>query len=90
MRRRDGAIWEIFLPGVHAGHIYKYFVRRRSSGERAEVRPLRLLLRGTPKQGSVVWDLGQYRWRDEDWMEARARTNLLDRPVSVYELHLES
>ena len=43
-----------------------------------------------PKQGSIVHDLGHYSWGDGEWMERRGRTEGLERPVSVYEVHLES
>ena len=43
-----------------------------------------------PKSASIVADLSKYEWQDQAWMEQRAQTNLLDEPVSVYEVHLGS
>jgi 1,4-alpha-glucan branching enzyme len=91
MRRRDGGIWEIFIPGVHAGQIYKYFVRSRIFGVHGlKCDPYGFASEVPPKQGSVIWDLGAYQWHDHAWLELRGATNWLERPVSCYEVHLES
>lgn len=91
MRRRDGGIWEIFLPRVGAGAIYKYFVRSKIFGAHAlKCDPYGFASEAPPKQGSVIHDLTRYEWHDAEWMERRAKTNWLESPVSAYEVHLES
>ncbi len=91
MRRREGSIWEIFLPGIGPGVIYKYFIRSRIFGvSTLKCDPYGFYSEKPPKQGSVIWDLSRYAWRDEEWMEHRAKANWLDSPVSMYEVHLES
>ncbi|HNY42135.1 MAG TPA: 1,4-alpha-glucan branching protein GlgB, partial [Bryobacteraceae bacterium] len=91
MRRRDGGIWELFIPGVKQGDIYKYFVRSRVFGVSSlKCDPYGFASECPPKQGSVVWDLSKYEWGDGGWLEGRARTNWLERPVSAYEVHIES
>ncbi len=91
MRRRDGGIWEIFLPGVRQGDIYKYFVRSKIFGvSEMKCDPYAFAAETPPLTASMVWELGQYQWNDGAWMEARAHTNWLERPVNCYEVHLES
>ncbi len=91
MRRREGGIWEIFLPGVRQGDIYKYFVRSKIFGvSEMKCDPYAFATETPPRTASMVWRLGQYQWQDGEWMDARARTNWLERPVSCYEVHLES
>jgi len=91
MRRRDGGIWELFLPGVKDGDIYKYFIRSQVYGVSAlKCDPYGFYSECPPKQGSVVWALGKYEWGDDRWLDERAQTNWLERPVSAYEVHLES
>ena len=52
MRRRNGGVWEIFVPGLAAGASYKYNVRSRFAGiPAAEGRPLRVLLRTAAEIG---------------------------------------
>ncbi|MEK7407864.1 MAG: 1,4-alpha-glucan branching protein GlgB [Acidobacteriota bacterium] len=91
MRLRNAGIWEIFLPGLGEGAHYKFFVRSRVQGYRAEkADPYAFFCEKPPKSASVVWSLDRYQWGDAAWMEARARADLLKQPVSVYEVHLES
>jgi 1,4-alpha-glucan branching enzyme len=91
MRRREGGIWELFLPGVQVGQAYKYFVCSQFAGVRElKADPYAFYAEVPPKQASIVWKLDGYSWNDGNWMEDRARKSLLDRPVSVYEVHLES
>jgi 1,4-alpha-glucan branching enzyme len=91
MRHRNGGLWELFIPGVREGDIYKYFVRSKIFGVAGmKCDPYGFGSEKPPKQGSVVWDLTRYQWNDQQWMEQRAGTNSLERPVSCYEVHLES
>ena len=91
MRRRNGGIWELFIPGIGQGEIYKYFVRSHIFGvSELKCDPYGFASEVPPKQASIVWELDQYRWQDGRWLEERAKTNWLDRPMSCYEVHLES
>lgn len=91
MRRREGGIWEIFLPGVRQGDIYKYFVRSKVFGvSEMKCDPYAFASEVPPRTASMVWKLDQYEWGDGEWMERRARTNWLEQPMSCYEVHLES
>ncbi|GIU74497.1 MAG: 1,4-alpha-glucan branching enzyme GlgB [Bryobacteraceae bacterium] len=91
MRRREGGIWEIFLPGVRQGDIYKYFVRSKIFGvSEMKCDPYAFASETPPRTASMVWKLDSYEWGDQEWMERRARTNWLEQPVSCYEVHLES
>ena len=91
MRRREGGIWEIFLPGVRQGDLYKYFVRSKIFGvSEMKCDPYAFASETPPRTASMVWKLDSYEWGDREWMERRARTNWLEQPVSCYEVHLES
>jgi 1,4-alpha-glucan branching enzyme len=91
MRRRNGGVWEIFIPGLGEGALYKYAVKPR--GFRPAVLkcdPYGFYAEVPPRQASIVWRAGRYQWRDQEWMERRAHTPWLERPMAVYEVHLES
>jgi len=91
MRRRNGGVWEIFLPGVGAGANYKYSVRAPSRGFRQQkADPYGFGMEVPPQSASIVCDLESYQWNDSAWMEARARTDALRQPMSIYEVHLGS
>jgi 1,4-alpha-glucan branching enzyme len=91
MRLRTGGVWEIFLPGLGEGAHYKYFIRSRQKGHREmKADPHGFRCEVPPQSASIVARLDAHEWGDQAWMESRAKRNLLDEPVSIYEVHLES
>jgi 1,4-alpha-glucan branching enzyme len=88
--RAQSGIWEGFVPGVGHGAIYKFHVRSRRLGYRAnKADPFATFAEQPPSTASVVWDLS-YEWGDNWWMSDRAQRNWYDSPVSTYEVHLGS
>jgi len=84
-----GGIWELFIPGLGAGALYKYRVHADGSfSDRCD--PYGFGAEVPPRTASVVIDLGAYQWRDGDWMAHRAAHNALDAPLNIYEVHLGS
>ncbi len=87
----DAGVWELFIPGVRTGALYKYRVESADGqyrmdkadpcGFAAEIRPL---------TASKVWDIDRYAWNDADWMRARPERHPHDAPMSIYEVHLGS
>jgi 1,4-alpha-glucan branching enzyme len=88
-RGRSG-IWEGFCPGVGRGAAYKYHVVSRRGDYRVDkADPFAFHAEEPPRTASIVWEM-DYSWGDAEWMARRAGAAALDRPVSVYELHLGS
>ncbi|SMY09544.1 1,4-alpha-glucan branching protein GlgB [Flavimaricola marinus] len=92
MRRRGGTgVWEIFIPGVGDGAIYKYeIVAGDGSVGPLKADPVGFGSQHPPETGSVVRDLSNYGWHDGGWMGDRADVNRRDAPISIYEVHLGS
>ncbi|MGH9697620.1 MAG: GlgB N-terminal domain-containing protein, partial [Bryobacteraceae bacterium] len=91
MRARTGGVWEIFLPGVGPGTSYKYAVKSRFRGySQMKSDPYGFWMETPPKSASVVTDLAAYEWRDQTWLERRGQTRILDKAMSVYEVHMGS
>ena len=90
MQRRDGGVWELFIPALGAGEHYKYCVRSRDGSEQEKADPYAFFAEAPPRTASIVWGLNNHTWADQAWMEARAKRNPQREPVSVYEVHLES
>ena len=92
MRRRYGAgLWELFIPGIGPGTLYKFEI----VGAYGELRPLKADPMGfahqvPPQTASVVTGLPQHEWSDGAWMERRAEAVAKSAPISIYEVHLES
>ena len=90
VRWDSSGIWEGFIPGIEKGTTYKYKIQSHNGGiitEKAD--PFALYCEHPPHTASVVWDL-DYKWKDKKWMETRKEHNDLDKPYSVYEVHLGS
>jgi 1,4-alpha-glucan branching enzyme len=90
MRFHPPGIWEIFLPGLDEGEIYKYEILSRAAGCQLKADPYGFFAEVRPKSGSVVFDLSRYQWQDGGWQEARSARNRLEAPIAVYEIHLGS
>ena len=90
VRWDQSGIWEGFIPGVDIGSLYKYKIWSHNNDvvtEKAD--PFGRYCEQPPKTASVVWN-GEYAWKDSDWMANRENHNALDKPYSVYEVHLGS
>ncbi len=86
----NSGIWHGFIPGLESGVAYKYHVRSRHQGYRADkTDPFAFFTELSPQTASVAWDL-QYEWQDGEWMDNRKGPNNLNAPVSIYEMHLGS
>ncbi|PAW94758.1 1,4-alpha-glucan branching enzyme [Mucilaginibacter sp. MD40] len=82
-------IWEGFIPHIGVGETYKYFIKS-STGENLEKSdPFALRWEIPPHTASIVADT-YYEWNDREWMVNRHQHNALDKPYSVYEMHLGS
>jgi 1,4-alpha-glucan branching enzyme len=89
--RGESGIWEIFVPGLTEGEVYKYEIRARETGELLmKSDPFAFRFEPPPRTGSIVCRIDGYSWGDADWMTARAARNWLESPVAVYEVHLGS
>ncbi len=86
----DAGIWELFIPGLGRGALYKYEIKARDGCLRVKTDPYAFRMELRPKTASVVWGLGDYRWSDDAWMARRAETDHRRQPMAIYEVHLGS
>jgi 1,4-alpha-glucan branching enzyme len=91
MRSRAAGFWESFIPGVGHGATYKYHVESNyGEYEVDKADPYGFAAEIRPHTASRVWNLESYSWQDGSWMSNRAKSNSLDSPISIYEVHLGS
>jgi 1,4-alpha-glucan branching enzyme len=84
-------VWEIFIPGLEEGALYKFELRDRQGGIRVKTDPYGTRFEGPPGNAARVCETGSFTWGDGAWMERRrSQAGSLDRPVSIYEVHLGS
>ena len=89
--RGSSGVWELFVPELPEGAIYKYELIGPTGAMlplKADPYAFRSELR--PNTGSVVADLSTYEWSDGEWMVNRAQKNWHESSISVYEVHLGS
>lgn len=83
-------IFELFIPGVKPGALYKYEVKAKGSLVYLKADPYANEAELRPKNASIVADLKSYKWEDESWMKNRKDVNNEKKPILVYEMHLGS
>ena len=86
----ESGIFELFIPGLKAGQIYKYEIKTKAGLPMLKADPYANYAELRPDTASVIWDIGKYEWQDGEWMEKRAKNELFTGPVSIYEVHLGS
>jgi 1,4-alpha-glucan branching enzyme len=86
----SSGVWELFIPGLTKGDIYKYEIKTPSGEIYVKSDPYALFAEKSPQTASVVYDLDNYMWNDEPWLEKRQKESVLDKPVNIYEVHLGS
>ena len=88
--REQSGIWEGFVSGAENGNRYKFhLVSRHGNYTVDKADPFAFSAEVPPERASRILD-PDYAWNDREWMERRAQTNLLNQPLSIYEVHLGS
>ena len=89
-RPDESGIWEGFVAGARAGHLYKIHLRSHYGDYRADKGdPFAVAWEEPPGTSSKIADLS-YQWGDAEWMRTRGAHNALTSPMSVYEVHAGS
>lgn len=88
--RGSTGIWELFVPGVRCGDLYKFSIRSRKGELLEKADPVAFRYEFRPATASVVEPEADWTWSDEAWMRTRAGRSVVESPMSVYELHAQS
>jgi 1,4-alpha-glucan branching enzyme len=89
--RGNSGIWELFIPGLEEGMLYKFEVKSRyNTYLTTKADPYGFYFERPPKTASIIHDLRDYQWHDQSWTEKRIQTNWLESPIAIYEVHLGS
>ncbi|MEZ4869865.1 MAG: 1,4-alpha-glucan branching protein GlgB [Caldilineaceae bacterium] len=90
-RHGTSGIWELFIPNLPKGTSYKYAVKSQHLGyEVDKADPYAFYSEVRPQTASRVWEIDRYAWQDEAWMSRRREQQALDKPMTIYEVHLGS
>jgi 1,4-alpha-glucan branching enzyme len=88
--RGSSGIWELFVPGLAEGEIYKYEIKGHNDYLGLKADPFAFYTELRPNNAAIVHDINGYAWHDQAWMEARAQQQFLKAPIAIYEVHLGS
>jgi 1,4-alpha-glucan branching enzyme len=86
----SSGVHECFVPGLGQGTLYKFAIRTRSGEVLKKTDPCGRFTEQPPGHASIVVPPSSYAWQDGDWLSARARSEPVREPVSIYEVHLGS
>ncbi|MDO4927698.1 MAG: 1,4-alpha-glucan branching protein GlgB [Corynebacterium sp.] len=82
-------VWEVFIPGIEAGTVYKFAVQTKEGTRIDKADPMARATEAPPATASIVAE-NDYKWNDAAWVVHRDETNYVESPVSIYEVHLGS
>ena len=83
--------WELFIPGLPAGTLYKFEIRNRHTGAVAvKADPYAREFEKRPATAARVAATAAYPWQDGEWLARRGRADWLHAPMSIYEMHVGS
>ncbi|MFE4721293.1 1,4-alpha-glucan branching enzyme, partial [Streptomyces sp. NPDC056728] len=85
----SSGVWELFLPGIGEGTLYKFDITRPDGSHTVRADPLARRTEVPPATASVVTE-SSHTWGDAAWMERRGQRPVHEAPFSVYEVHLPS
>ncbi|MCR5162100.1 MAG: 1,4-alpha-glucan branching enzyme, partial [Lachnospiraceae bacterium] len=86
MRRLEEAgIFELFVPGIKTGALYKYEIKARGGLTFLKADPFANAAQLRPETASVVTDIHGFQWTDEEWQDAKKEIDVQRSPMSVYE-----
>jgi len=90
--RAASGVWEIFVPRLKEGEVYKYAIKSNSSGKiQLKADPFAFRTEVRPRTASIVATVDDYHWTDEEWIQTKKQKfEVSSSPVLVYELHLGS
>ncbi|WHH57216.1 1,4-alpha-glucan branching protein GlgB [Petroclostridium sp. X23] len=86
----SSGVWEIFIPSVREGALYKYEIKAQNGDILKKADPYAFYSELRPNTASIVYNIDQYDWKDEQWMEKRKNTNQMEEPIAIYEVHMGS
>jgi len=90
MRVHGNGVWELFIPDLAAGAVYKFEIRARNGDVFLKSDPFGRRFELRPATASIVEAPSDYAWNDAAWLAARAGFDWQHEAMSIYEVHLGS
>ncbi len=88
--RGSSGIWELFIPQLESGHLYKFEILSQNGDVADRIDPYGNQFQKRPDTAGIILDESAYQWSDGNWLAQRAENCWQSSPMSIYELHLGS
>lgn len=88
MDRHPSGVWSIFVKDVPEMSLYKYRILTEDDESIDKIDPFAFLSELRPNTASIVYDITNFNWTDNQWMNSRTKN--FNSPLNIYELHLSS
>ena len=86
----SSGVWEIFIPGLQSGDLYKFEIRNQHTGQtQLKTDPYAKAMEMRPANSAQIFS-SNYQWQDSEWMAQRELNQWAHKPMSIYEVHLGS
>lgn len=86
----DEGIWELFIPFIKEGELYKYLITTQENQELLKADPYAFSSQTETETASIVYDINDYSFRDKNYLQYKKSLNLYESPINIYELNLTS
>jgi 1,4-alpha-glucan branching enzyme len=86
----SSGVWEIFIPGIGNGDLYKFEIKTKDGHVLAKADPFGTLMEKRPMTASMIHVPETFVWNDSGWLDSRRKHDPLHAPVSIYEVHAGS
>ncbi len=83
----SSGIWELFIPGLPKGELYKFEIKTRTEKILLKSDPYQFFGEIRPNTASIVYSLDDYTWNDQEWESNKSHISPYDQPLSIYEVH---
>ena len=90
MEKVSDGIWELFIPGIKTYDVYKYCITTPADELVYKADPYAFHAETRPSNGSKVFDISGFDWHDAAWEDAQKKNDVINGPMSIYELHAGS
>ena len=88
--RGNSGVWELFIPNVFEGQLYKFEIKTQDNKLILKADPFANYSELRPNTASIVYDIDNYDWNDKTWIYKRDTSTNFKKPMSIYEVHLGS
>lgn len=89
-RLNKEGLWEAVIDGVKQFDCYKYAITTTKGNVIMKSDPYAFHSETRPQTASKVYELGNYKWHDKKWFDLRRNSDILKKPVNIYEVHFAS